>query len=378
MAWWRIAGLAVCGWLFAAESVRFAESVGMPDVAGATLPAAMTVESATADLLAAPSDGAAVVQRLRVGDRLTVQQFIEGPERRRDCKAVPFDGCIFRTSVWAHARTSAGKTGYSSLSDLQAPLVRNAIPQEPETLFGYSNAVQSQDFSVDSTYLPKASGPSFVDRLGWSNVMGKVLAPAGELVASRRDLEFLARQSGGSFAYEGTARRVPADATLLPALIQPILLNPPLTALALYEDHAEVTALGRADGVGYASLDPRTPADATPLRFRLPPAARNAVAMVLFASSAGRQISKERIKVATARYSSKVYDTTIAIRVTGVDLDGDGQPELLRYLVTESSPGCNPRTDLCGGQRAAMLALHNGVWHITGFTRPGQDGMEGY
>ncbi len=374
MVLWRTVGLVACGWLYAAEPVRFAESIVMADVSAIKLPSSMTVASAAADLLAAPQEDA-VAQRLRVGESLTALQFVEGPEQQRDCNANPFDGCVRRTTVWVRARTAAGKTGYCSLLHLRVPLGGKAIPQEIPVLFGYSKALQTKGLSDLAKYLPQASGVSFVDRVGLQNILAKVLTPAGELVASQRDLEFVVRQSNASFSYQGVAKSVPEEMDGLP---RRMLFNPALAVLALYEDRAVLLTITHADIVGIAAMEGTAPREARPLLFRLHLPLKNAAAMALLASPAARRLRVEAIKVSTARYSYKMQGSTVTVKVTSVDLDGDGLPDLLRYLTSESVPNCNPRTDVCGSQRTAMLALHDGAWYATGRTWPGQDRLEGY
>jgi hypothetical protein len=366
-----IAILALCSSLWAADPVRFAEAIAMPDVSGVSLPVALPVESSAAQLVAAPQNGAAPVQRLRLGDHLTVLQFLTGPQRVRDCKAVPFDGCVSRTSVWVRARTDAGKTGYCSLSDLRTPLPGRGLVQKPQNLFLFADALtstQSKTFTIRARYLPE-TGPSFLDRVGWQNVMAKILAPTGELVASRRELEFLVRQSGGSFSYSASAP---------PAGMQPMTLDPPLTALALYDDRAGWLAISIAAAADYANVDSQDHSDAAPRRYRLPPGAKNAGGVVLLTTSAAGQMRKERVKVSTRLYSYKVTSTVVSIRVTAVDLDGDGHPDIVRYQMSETIPDCNPRTDECGAQAAAMLVLLDGAWYVTGGTWATQEGPAAY
>ena len=147
------------------------------------------------------------------------------------------------------------------------------------------------------------------------------------------------------------------------------MFDPPISGLSIQDAGAQTISVSRL-------LPGHKAGDG--LEYRLPTAPRNTLAMILLSASAARLLKPGQVKVTSQSHSYKRMTTTVHIRVTGIDIDGNGAPDAAVYSLKESMPGCNSRTEQCGTETCAVLVLLDQVWYVTGGFWMGQEGLEGY
>ena len=363
--------------LLLATAVAFADIRYFPsltaDEVKSAAPTDLTVASRVVSVLEKPGAGA-TVGSINAGEKLRVEGFATGPERRRNCQATPFNGCIESSTAWVSIRLPNGKSGYAALVDFHAPsLKRDSTGLRLETLFAYQRTespVKMFDAPVAGWELPTPSNPSWLDRVGWQNVIAKAVTPARELIASRREIEYIARSSGVRFAYTGKATRVPAHWTDFPALIQSMSAEPGLAALSVTEKSVERRSIASLSAARFFTFYPKMKGESVPLSYPLAPALGKPLALVFLTGRASQEFDSSKVRVASTRIKN-------AYR-TGVDFDADGQPEIIVLRSFPGAPDCNPQTDECGSPASVIVCLHQGAWYMTADVKRGQDGWLGF
>lgn len=245
--------------------------------------------------------------------------------------------------------------------------------QTVDSLLGYERVdspVKLYDAPVSGWDLPMPARTSWLDRVGWNNIIVKGITPARELVASRKEIEYIASSSSARVAYAGKATRVPAHWTEFPAVIQPIIVEPPLTALSVSEKSAARRSISKFSATRFYTFYPKIKGDGVPLTYSLPATMGNSVALVFLAGSASKEVDLAKLRVTSRR----VKNTSR----TSVDFDADGQPEIIILRSFPGDPGCNPQIDQCGSPASVIVALHHGVWYKTAEIKRGQDGWLGF
>lgn len=229
--------------------------------------------------------------------------------------------------------------------------------------------------SAESADLPRTRGVSRLDAVGWRNVLPKIAAGT-EAVVSRQDLEYIARASGGELVYEGQPQRVPAGWKHLPPLVQPVRFEPAITALAVFGNRARLVKIASLEALRFFT---RNPDGNVPLRFRLPPGARGALALVLLTRAGAEGISRDRIAVTASTASGRWGGEEWTRTVTQVDLDGDGQPEIAHVRRQARNPAlCVGGGYGCSSERSYLALRYRGAWYKSAEIRDGQDGPEGF
>ena len=218
-------------------------------------------------------------------------------------------------------------------------------------------------------WLPAARSGSFVDRWGEDACLPKLVFWAG-LVASRHELRQMA---GDSLRFGATPPKRP-DLPRLPDGVQDAHLMPPVAAVAIGAEKSRVVTLDSLRVRQYLSSPSRDGLDHIPLIFHMSPwKGPPPLGIVLLLNRVAERVRASAIRTTTATRRRG----PAVITITTVDLDADGQADVVR-LKREIQAGPCSEGDECDEPDYFMGACKGGRWWVTSMVVRGHDEWQGY
>lgn len=387
---WLIASFFLAIFAGPAKSeIMFVPRVELSDLAEVKLPADMKIVSTVANIRDHPGIEEGIVGKLKYGHPVKILAFVTGSHVCNNCKATPYNLCIEETNVWAKisflSPDNEKSQGFCSLINLLAFPSPERRPQKYEELFHFKKLDKHGvlwDKKLEKWKLPQSHDSSYLDAIGWHNFIAKNITERGFLVVSRKEIEFFIRMSQGNnwpiFKYCGYGQRIPKYWTKFPNIIQPVLFDPGLKTIAIYNDHAEIMTIQRLTAKRYFTYLPKAYDASIPLIYEFESDQKNPLFMVLLTDKAYEAVSRQDIVVRTDRNLVQTEEFIDSTFTTMVDLNSDGQPEIARFhsigqYIHSPFEGESDRS-----VATQIVMLHDGFWYITSMSSSGQEGPEGF